>query len=162
MKLTKIGILVLTIGSFACSNNKVGQTQTTVAQSKTSDSVVGNYVSSDYQKRKEGYDWVSVAVTKNTDSTVHVSIRSRADLKKPTCTFDAEAKRLNDTVYTAKALDKNILFTFNLNQVTISTEHKEDTGVLNYYCSGGGSLAGIFDKLKEPIDTVQIDKTKVK
>ena len=162
MKLTRIGIWVLTLGSFACSSNKTDQTQTTVTQSKTSDSVVGNYVSSDYQKRKQGYDWVSVAVTKNTDSTVHVSIRSRADLKKPTCTFDADAKRLNDTVYTAKSLDKSILFSFNSNQVTISTEHKEDTGILNNYCSGGGSLAGIFDKLKAPIDTVQIDKTKIK
>lgn len=162
MKLTKIGAVVLTIGLFACNNNKADQAQTTGAQHKTSDSVVGNYVSDAYQKRKEGFDWVSVAVTKTNDSTVQVSIRSRADLKKPTCTFDAAAKRLNDSVYITKALDKPILFTFNSGKIIISTERKEDEGILNYYCSGGGSLAGIFNKIEEPLDTLQIDRTKLK
>jgi len=36
----------------------------------------------------------------------------------------------------------------------------KDTGYsnLNYFCSGGASIAGVYSKLKEPIDTLQIDK----
>lgn len=160
MKLLKISTIALAFALSACTNNKAEQAQTTAL--KSSDAVIGNYTSSDYEKRKEGYDWVGVMVTKNNDSTVHISIRSRADLKKPTCTFDADAKRLNDSVYTANVMGKAILFNFNPSQMSIGTAHKEDEGTLNYYCSGGGSLAGIFNKVKAPLDSLQIDKAQLK
>ncbi|KQC01843.1 hypothetical protein [Pedobacter sp. Hv1] len=160
MKLLKISAFALTIALSACNNNKSEPAQT--ATPKTSDVVIGNYASSDYEKRKEGYDWVGVMVTKNNDSTVHISIRSRADIKKPTCTFDADAKRLNDSVYKANVMGKDILFNFNPSQMSIATARKEDEGILNYFCSGGGSLAGIFNKTTAPLDSIQIDKAKLK
>lgn len=43
--------------------------------------VTGDYGSLDYEKRNEGYDWVGVSVKQITDSTLHISVRSRADKK---------------------------------------------------------------------------------
>ena len=55
----------------------------------------GNYVSDGYEKKYEGYDWVAVTVRQTGNSTYHLRIRSRMDIKKPTCTFDAEATKLD-------------------------------------------------------------------
>ncbi|MBP7174270.1 MAG: PliI family lysozyme inhibitor of I-type lysozyme [Cloacibacterium sp.] len=119
--------------------------------------LVGDYVSAEYAKRNEGYDWVAVSVSQVSDSTLHVSVRSRADKKKPTCTFDADATKVSENVYSANKEGKDILFTFKDNSITISTEKQEDSGILNYYCSGGGSLADTYKKINEPLDEKQID-----
>lgn len=162
MKLIKIGALGLSIALLACNNAQTTAPESVAVEMKNSDAVIGNYVSSEYQKRKEGYDWVAVKVSKNTDSTVHIAVRSRADLKKPTCTFDADAKRLNDSVYVATALNKNIRFTFGQKLLSIDTEHPADSSVLNYFCSGGGSLAGQYAKLDLALDTLQLAPSKLK
>lgn len=49
--------------------------------------LVGDYVSAEYAKRNEGYDWVAVSVSQVSDSTLHVSVRSRADKKKTNLYF---------------------------------------------------------------------------
>ena len=129
----------------------------TSASSSTISALVGDYVSADYEKRNEGYDWVAVSVSQVSDSTLHVSVRSRADKKKPTCTFDADAVKSTENIYKATVEGKNILFTFKDNSIAISTEKQEDSSILNYYCSGGGSLAGDYKKINEPLDEKQID-----
>ena len=126
---------------------------------KTIQSYTGNYVDSEYAKRNEGYDWVAVTIHQQTDSTVHVAIRSRADLKKPTCTFDAEAIFMNQDTLKAGFEGKPILFTFSGDSLTIRAENMQDEGLLNYFCSGGGSIAGTYQKIPEPLDSAQIDHT---
>lgn len=79
-------ILFLVIGC----KNKTEKTEKDSAQKITNElSIIANYVSEDYIKRSEGYDWVSVSVTKEKNNQLNISIRSRADNKKPTCTLDA-------------------------------------------------------------------------
>ena len=112
----------------------------------------GNYVTPDYIKRKEGYDWVAVSITKLSDSTIHVTVRSRTDIKKPTCTFDQDATKTSDSTYITTVNSKAILYTFRDNNLVISTKQKEDIEFLHYYCSGGGTLANTYVKINEPLD----------
>ncbi len=118
----------------------------------------GNYVTADYSKRNEGFDWVAVTVTNLSDSTKKISIRSRIDLKKPSCTYDAIATKVSDTVYRSVEDGKGILYTFSNNSLTISAENKNPNEVvLRYPCSGGASLANTYLKIEEPLDQTQID-----
>lgn len=140
---------------------KKADTQETVKQETvaTMTDVTGNYVSSEYEKRNEGYDWVSVAVKPAINNQLKIVVRSRADKKKPTCTFDALAKKANDSTYKADINGKTVVFSFKNKQISIATANKEDSGLLNFYCSGGGSLAGSYHKIDGDLDQTQIDKT---
>ncbi|MDQ0477294.1 PliI family lysozyme inhibitor of I-type lysozyme [Chryseobacterium sp. MDT2-18] len=163
-KSTLIAVIVSTV--LSCKNNSE-KTETDIKTAEqsiyTDDSgksvsgLVGDYVSSSYNRRNEGYDWVAVSVTQLANNSIHISVRSRADKKKPTCTFDADASEIDENVYRATVNGKNILFTFKNNTVTIASEKPEDGGLLNYYCSGGGSLGGVYTKIGDPIDKKQTD-----
>ncbi|MCT4673687.1 MAG: hypothetical protein N4A37_10660 [Prolixibacteraceae bacterium] len=126
----------------------------------TSTEVIGNYVSDGYDKRKEGYDWVSVIVTRIDNNKINLKVRSRADKKRPTCTFDAIAYKRNDSIYQTSVQGKSVLFRFNKDQINISTENDQDNSVLYFYCSGGASFAGSYKKIHESLDPSQIDKTQ--
>lgn len=119
---------------------------------------VGNYVSEGYAKRDEGNDWVAITIKEKTDSTYHLFVRSRADKKKPTCTFDTDALIQDSSTLLFRVSDKKILVTIRKNQLNISAENADDNIVLNYYCNGGGSFAGIYNKVNEPLDPLQADQ----
>ncbi|GAA3649439.1 hypothetical protein [Flavivirga jejuensis] len=118
----------------------------------------GNYVSEHYQNRESGYDWVSVNVSQNTPENMKISIRSRADKKRPTCTFDAIAERINDSTFQTIVKQKTILFKFKENNISISTKEFDNRFLLMYFCSGGASLMGDYKKISSELDTTQIDK----
>lgn len=67
---------------------------------------------------------------------------------------------MKEGVYLASLQGKNVIFTFNEKSLTIAPEKPEDVGMLNYYCSGGGSLAGTYKKIAEPLDAAQVDSLK--
>ena len=139
-----------------CANNSDKSSE---KDKKEEVSLNGNYVTDDYLKRNEGYDWVSVIVNELTDSMIHISVRSRADIKKPACTFDAKAIKQN-SAGTYKAIDdgNSILFLFAGDSLVIRDDSESSYSNLNYYCSGGGSIAGVYQKIAEPLDSTQIDK----
>ena len=114
--------------------------------------VSGNYVSEDYSKRNEGYDWVAVSVTETESNKLNISIRSRADKKKPTCTFDAVAKKVDYKTYQTQIDGRSILFEFTNAHINITTQKEEDEGLLYFYCSGGASIGGTYLKINESID----------
>ena len=150
-------ILFFTIG---CKNDTKKIKEVSTSETTGVLSVLGNYVSEDYSKRNEGYDWVAVLVTETENNKLNISIRSRADKKKPTCTFDAVTKKVDDKTYQTQIDGKSILFEFTNTQINITTEKEEDEGLLYFYCSGGASIAGSYLKMNEPLDQSQIDKTK--
>ena len=120
---------------------------------------IGNYVSPDYFQKDKGYDWVAVIVQERTDSLLQISIRSRADKKKPTCTFDANAYQQEKTgVYKALVEGNSVMFQFAGDSLMIKEDPESAYSNLNYFCSGGASIAGAYVKLTEPLDTAQIDK----
>ncbi|WP_067148005.1 hypothetical protein [Pseudotamlana agarivorans] len=169
MKTNKFLILLLTVLAFtSCKDNKaqnqateetheVAETETTASTSSAD--VSGSYITEDYTKRGEGYDWVAVLVNQTSDNDINVKVRSRADKKKPTCTFDTKAYKKSDGVYYANVSGKTVLFTFKDNKLNITTENKADEAALYFYCSGGATFAGDYSKLDGDLDTSQIDKT---
>jgi hypothetical protein len=117
----------------------------------------GDYADASYGKRNDGYDWVGVQVRKATDSTIQISVRSRADRKKPSCTMDAIAARVNDSVYVADAAGKPLRVTFTEKGVRLEANKAADEGSFGYFCSGGASLEGDYFRIKGNLDATQAD-----
>ncbi|WP_228853431.1 hypothetical protein [Aegicerativicinus sediminis] len=122
-------------------------------------SISGSYVDDSYSKRGEGFDWVGVRVSNNEDNTLHVSVRSRADQKKPTCTWDAKAEKIDENTYQTWYEGKTILFSFTDNQISIKPENPEDNTTLYFFCSGGATLEGTYTKIEGDLDKDQVDNT---
>ena len=121
--------------------------------------IFGNYVNDTYAIRHEGYDWVAVTVKEAIDNSIYVSVRSRADIKKPTCSFDAQAFKVDENTYESMNDGKAIVYQFNDNSITISTKNEADENMLYFFCSGGATFAGAYTKIEEPLEADQIDKT---
>ncbi|MFP5146340.1 hypothetical protein ACJEEI_07300 [Bacteroides uniformis] len=118
---------------------------------------VGNYVTDGYVQRNEGYDWSVVSINQETDSTAHISVRSRADIKKESCSFNATAalSTTGDTLI-SKYENANIYFVVSSDTLIISSD---TPNLLYFFCSGGGSLAGEYLKLHENLDIGQLADT---
>lgn len=120
---------------------------------------VGNYVSDGYQQRAEGSDWVGVHIEQTSDTTVHIRIRSRVDIKKPTCTFDADAQVIGKDSLESLHEGKSVLYLFKNDTLTIKGRNEEAENLLYFFCSGGATVAGAYAKINGELDQTQIDKT---
>ena len=157
-------VLFISVIGFSCKKlDSKTQIENTEITNQNID-FTGNYVSTSYADRNEGYDWVSVAVSKIGVDTekLRISVRSRADKKKPTCTFDAIIIKKDDKTYQTKINEKIIVFVFTKDSIKITPENESDIGLLYFYCSGGVTIAGTYTKINEPIDEQQVDKTILK
>ena len=150
-------VLFLTIG---CKTDTKKVEEVSKTEFTKELNVSGSYVSDGYSKKSEGYDWVAISVTETESNKLNILVRSRADKKKPTCTFDAVANKVDEKVYQTQIDGKSVLFEFTNEQISITTENKDDEGLLYFYCSGGASIAGTYQKINKQIDQNQIDKTK--
>lgn len=161
MKHIKIFLIVLSLFALSGCEYKAKKKEIP-SNDKTFEAlnITGNYVTESYSKRNEGYDWVAVSVHQAKDEQLKVSIRSRADKKQPTCTFDAVAQKINEKTYKTQIEGKTVLFDFSSEQLNISAENEEDEGLLYFYCSGGASIKGTYLKLNEGLDQSQIDQTE--
>lgn len=148
-------VTTMTLLVYSCNTETKKQENHTEQKVATNDGFEGNYVNNSYNQRKEGYDWVAVIVSKESDNQLKIAVRSRADKKKPTCTFDVVAQKLDENTYTSVVQDKKVLFHFSENSITIEAEKKEDSGILNFYCSGGASIADTYAKINEQLDGTQ-------
>jgi len=120
----------------------------------STDKVSADYASADYDKRAQGYDWVGVIVRAESDRQIDIKVRSRSDIKKPTCHFDGKATLMGQdtahgTIFQAKVNDSTAFFQFKDDKLIIDSTDKD---ALNYFCSGGGSLAGEYKKLAEDLE----------
>ncbi|KAF0568934.1 hypothetical protein FQV37_438 [Psychrobacter nivimaris] len=119
------------------------------ADNFSTDKVSADYATADYYKRAQGYDWVGVLVRAESDRQIDIKVRSRSDIKKPTCHFDGKATLMGqDTahgmIFQSKVNDSTTFFQFKDDTLIIDSPDKY---ALNYFCSGGGSLAGEYKKL---------------
>lgn len=150
--------LLLFSGCKFDEKNPLDASQTEPEEEVSFTSIYGNYVDGSYAQRNEGYDWVGVRVKNGNEGQIEVQVRSRADKKRPTCTFDVTAYMISDSTYQAMVDGKQVLFNFANQKLTISTE-PQDENVLYFYCSGGATLAGTYSKIEEDLDVSQVDKT---
>jgi hypothetical protein len=147
--------------TFSCGNKNQTKIDPPVSSELTSgiDAFVGSYVSDGYSKKEEGYDWVAVTIKKLSDSTAQVSIRSRADKKKPSCTFDMDVTKLDSVTLNGRNEGYSILFKLNKNVLSISSDQANATNNnLQYFCSGGATIEGNYSKIEGELDQQQIDK----
>ena len=158
----KVSLAVLILGSLVgCKEtNKEPQNEISEATiSKTQTDFPGNYVTKDYHKRNEGYDWISIAVREMGANTIGISVRSRADKKRPTCALDTKGYRVNDTLFSSVLNGVTVLFTFQKGALNISAERPEQEAALQFYCSGGGNFTGNYKRIEGDLDRSQIDPT---
>jgi hypothetical protein len=154
-------IFFIALFAIACqseSTNKVVANADTVASNKddiaTRVTLTGNYVTADYLQRNKGYDWVAVSIQELGKDSLEVKVRSRADIKKPTCTLDAIAKRTNEGLFEVQLSEGTIILEFANNHLTIKGKSDKDDTALYFHCSGGASLAGSYQK----IDTALVNE----
>ena len=115
----------------------------------STDKVSADYATADYAKRAQGYDWIGVMVRADGDRQIDIKVRSRSDIKKPTCHFDGKATFMGQdaahgTIFQAEVNGSTAFFQFKDDSFIIDSPDKY---ALNYFCSGGGSLAGEYKKL---------------
>lgn len=122
-----------------------------------SDSVVtifGDYATSEYNQRNEGYDFVAVSVTPVNDSMARVAVRSRADIKKPTCRFDGIGRLIGADSLVVQSDGETIYFILQSDTLRVTSSNPNG---LYYYCSGGASLDQEYIRLKTPLDHSLLD-----
>ena len=103
------------------------------------------YVSEGYAQQAQGQDWVMVTLSpNNTQDTLTLSVRSRSDIKKLTCQFEGSAKLVTAGHYQVQVGSAHIDVYPSNESVRIDSQ---DGANLNYYCSGGASLAGTYSRL---------------
>lgn len=122
-------------------------------------SIFGSYVDNSYAQRAEGYDWVGVSIRPAAQEAIRVSVRSRADKKKPTCTLDTKAYKEGEGQYIAVHEGARIRFVFAGDSLVIAAEDPASAGVLNFFCSGGATVGGTYHKLDGELDAAQVDPT---
>lgn len=123
----------------------------------TTDRFIGQYANDGYENRTAGADWVGVIIRPGNDSAYHIAVRSRVDLKKATCTFDAEAGAINNNTLRVNVNGVGVLFTINDSGLQVQPERTEEADILNYFCSGGATIMGTYAKQKSNLDSTQID-----
>ena len=125
-----------------------------IALSPAVQMVIGDYASEDYDKRAEGYDWVGVEVRPFNTAEIDIKVRARSDIKKPSCSFDGKATLMGQDnahgiIFQTIANDSVTFLQFKDGVLTIDSDNKY---ALNYFCSGGGSLAGNYQKLTDDLE----------
>ena len=153
-----VGILMISIALLAlsgCNNVTPSVNNHTIKQPNAAvtpavQTVVGDYASDGYVKRAQGYDWVGVTVQAEGDDKIAIKVRARSDIKKPTCHFDGKATLMGQdeahgVIFQSKVNDSTAFFQFKDDILTIDSQDKY---ALNYFCSGGASLVGEYQKLK--------------
>ncbi len=108
----------------------------------TAPSTISTYANADYAKRTHQYDWVAVQVSPQKSSDdIAIRVYSRNDVKKrQTCSYEGKATWNGKGKYISK---ENIELSFVNNSLIITGQET----ALFYYCSGGASLAGTYEKI---------------
>lgn len=88
-----------------------------------------------------------------TDSTAHILIRSRADIKKPSCTYSGMGTLTPSKDTLISIFDHHPIY-FTL--PSPDTLEISSPSPLYYFCSGGGTLSGSYIRLAHPLDETQL------
>jgi len=146
------GLLIFSL--FACKQQAKNKDQGFIIND-----FIGIYVTDGYSQRSEGYDWMAISIEALNDSTALVAVRSRADLKRPSCTFYSKGFLSGDSILVIPYEDKKFKVGLQGEQLAISGMDEKSTNTLYYFCSGGATLEGTYIKLEEIFDNSQLQYT---
>nr|WP_317199451.1 hypothetical protein [uncultured Psychrobacter sp.] len=162
-------VLLAVITVSGCSTSPTHVTHTTLSThtlgqsvdvqykpSSAAKRVIGSYVSEGYNKRAQGYDRVAIKISHNSDvkDSIKIKVHSRNDIKKPTCQFNGTATLLGQDqahgiIFKTHINDNSVFFQFKDDTLAIDSQDKY---ALSRFCSGGGSMAGEYQKLARDLD----------
>ncbi|ALF58926.1 hypothetical protein [Psychrobacter urativorans] len=111
--------------------------------------VIGDYATDSYDKRQQGYDWVGVMVRPFGEAEIDIKVRARGDIKNPSCSYEGKATLMGQdlahgVIFQTVANNSVTFLQFKDGKLTIDSQDKT---ALNYFCSGGDTLAGDYQKL---------------
>lgn len=131
MKLQHLSIIALSAALMACST-----------MPPTAPMAISTYANTDHAKRMHKYDWVAVQITpQQLADEIVIKVYSRNDIKeRQTCRYEGHAIWNGQDKYISK---ENIEFSFINDSLVITGAEMP----LFYYCSGGTSLAGTYEKI---------------
>jgi hypothetical protein len=159
MVLFRFFLLVLIISSISScttdSENKAPEKKVEIKEVKSP--FIGTFVSEGYQKKSTGMDWVSVIITQIHERLFHIEVRSRADIKKPTCTLTTDAQLNEEGELLTSQYDLDLGVKISGNLLLIYSPSNKD---LNYFCSGGATLAGKYKRISEKLNAKQVDHSQ--
>ncbi len=118
---------------------------------------IGTFVSEGYSEKEKGTDWVSVKISQITEKLFHIDIRSRADIKKPTCTLTSDAQLTEEGELFTSQYELGLGFKISGDILRIYSPSDKE---LNYFCSGGATLAGKYKRISGEADQKQIDPSQ--
>lgn len=152
---SSLSLIVLLIATLsACTSAPENKNTEPEVIPNSGEAFVGTFVSDGYADKNSGADWVSVTITKIKETQFHVEVRSRSDIKKPTCTFTSDADLNKKGELTASQNNLDVGFRVSGNLLTIYSPSNKD---LNYFCSGGATLAGKYQRVSGSQDQKQVD-----
>jgi len=140
---------------FACQQDKSSSS----SSSSKFANIQGDYVTSGYAQRTNSADWSVVTIIPLSDKEAQITIRSRADLKEPSCTFKGKATLMQSNVLRCESNGKVLLFTVTDNQLQVKTEQESDQSFLSEFCSGDATIAQSYIKTTAPLDSRQLTKS---
>jgi hypothetical protein len=108
----------------------------------------GEYI---WQEDPQGY-YQTVSIAQAATGEYNVRFSASAVKGKPGCSFEGKGTIVNDTLKIPVAWrDGTVTMTIIARNDTVDvfTQNFEDRFALNYYCSGGGSLAGEYYKKQQ-------------
>lgn len=128
-----------------------GTSCTTTTQMIGEEAQIRHYVTGDYFRREQGYDYSVIRTESFSADSMLVSVRSRADKKKPSLTFTGAGSydRKKHRV-TVDYQGVPIHFTFLRDTLAVSSP---SPATLFYFGSGGATLEGRYILLHEQLDT---------
>ncbi len=151
--LSAIAFILIAFTSCVSSPEEKQNSKTEVSKD-SGEAFAGSFVSEGYDEKDKGADWVSVTITEIPGNLFHVEVRSRSDIKKPTCTFTADAHLNEKGELIASQSNFEVGFQISGDVLKIySPSNKE----LNYFCSGGATLAGEYKRISGKPDQKQVD-----
>jgi hypothetical protein len=139
------------------SDKLAGKEQPQKTTANNLDKFTGVYVSEGYDKRNEGFDWVGILISKWSDSTAFIKVRSRTDQKRATCTYTSFAKLKDANTLSGMYEGSGIVFQIEGDSLKVSSDNPSDETRPAYFCSGGGSLEGTYTKISSGLDKLQMD-----
>ena len=152
-----IPLLFCMISCSPNSENKETEKEVVIeeAEETSLENFIGDYVTSGYFQREDGYDWTVVRILPGDQNKLIGEVSSRSDLKRPSCSAAFELQLNDSSNLEAMLMNQKVFFLIIGDSLEIQVETEEGENALHFFCNGGASLAGTYTKLEEDLDSSQ-------
>lgn len=137
-------LLILVFIAFSCKNSDKNSIPNTESISPKSVNVSRMYVTDGFTQAH--MDWTAINIGQINDEEILISMRSKDDVKEPTCTYDGIAKKIKNNLYANISNEVEVKFEFSGDTLDIYTDDFDNRFNLMFFCNGGATIAGQYIK----------------